>query len=181
MVDRIFPEKTVTISTKDKPYFTEELRQLRRQRQRAYRDGGKTDKYLALVKKFDEKLKKEVEKYRQKVLAEVAEGSRTSSYKALRRLETGEHACKKDFTIPSYSDLTPAETAEKLAEHFSKISHEFDPINADNFPPWIKKKLLEGKTDPAKPYLEDWQVYAKLRKSRKPDSIVPDGFTGKID
>ena len=122
-----------------------------------------------------------LEKYRQKVLAEVAEGSRTNSYKALRRLETGEHACKKDFTIPSYSDLTPAETAEKLAEHFSKISHEFDPINPDNFPPWIKKKLLEGKTDPAKPYLEDWQVYAKLRKSRKPDSIVPDGFTGKID
>ena len=129
MVDRIFPAKAVTISSKDKPYFTEELRQLKRQCQRAYRNGGKTEKYLALVKKFDEKLKKEVEKFRQKILTEVAEGNRTNSYKALRRLETGDHVSKEDFTLPSHSDLAPAEAAERLAEYFSRISQEFDPIH----------------------------------------------------
>ena len=121
-----------------------------------------------------------MEKFRQKILTEVAEGNRTNSYKALRRLETGDHASKEDFTLPSHSDLAPAEAAERLAEYFSRISQEFNPINPDNFPPWVKQKLLEGKTDPAKPYLEDWQVYEKLRKSRKTNSLVPGDLPVKL-
>ena len=62
MIKSTFPEKLVTISDHDKPYFTEELRLLRRQRQRAYRIGGKNAKYLDLKAKFEQKLKSEAKK-----------------------------------------------------------------------------------------------------------------------
>ena len=57
LVKNTFPEKTVKISYFDEPYFTEELREIRRQRQRVYRKGGRIDKYLKLKVKFDQKLK----------------------------------------------------------------------------------------------------------------------------
>ena len=57
MVEDIFPEKSVTISNWDKPFMTEELKKLRRQRQRVYRKGGRCKKYLDLKLKFDNKLK----------------------------------------------------------------------------------------------------------------------------
>ena len=57
MVNNTFPEKVVSISDHDKPYFTEELRLLRRQRQKAYRKGGRNAKYLDLKAKFEQKLK----------------------------------------------------------------------------------------------------------------------------
>ena len=140
MVDRIFPEKIVTVSNRDLPFMTEELKLLRRQRQRAYRKGGRNEKYLTLLKKFEQKLKTEAEKYRQKILTEVAEGSRANSYSALRLLETGVQVSKKELTLPSHADLTPAQSAEKMANYFSKISQEFDPINTENFPPCINHK-----------------------------------------
>ena len=48
LIENIFPEKTVTISEWDKPYMTEELKLLRRKRQRTYRKGGRSAKYPLL-------------------------------------------------------------------------------------------------------------------------------------
>ena len=76
MIETIFPEKTVTVSDYDKPFITEELKLLRRQRQRAYRKGGRSAKYLELKSKFDMKIKIEAEKYKQNILSEVATGKR---------------------------------------------------------------------------------------------------------
>ena len=42
MVDEAFPKKSITLIKGDQPFFTEELRKLRRQRDRAYQRGGKT-------------------------------------------------------------------------------------------------------------------------------------------
>ena len=61
MIEETFPEKTVTISDWDKPFMTQELKHLRRQRQRIYRKGGRTPKYLDLKSKFDLKIKAEAE------------------------------------------------------------------------------------------------------------------------
>ena len=183
LIENIFPEKTVTISEWDKPYMTEELKLLRRKRQRTYRKGGRSAKYLDLKHKFDQKLKVEAEKYRQKIISEVQEGKRSNSYAALRKLETGNNVGKKsNFTLPSHAEeeLTPAQSAERLAEYFSLISQEFEPICVENFPPSIKAKLDKGKNDVAKPVLEDWQVFAKLSKAKKPNSLVPGDLPVKV-
>ena len=37
-----------------------------------------------------------------------------------------------------------------------------------------------GKNDPSKPVLEEWQVYEKLRKSKKPNSQVPGDLPVKL-
>ena len=128
VVTKIFPEKTVKISNYDKPYFTEELRAIRRQRQRLYRKSGRSQKYLEIKDKFEQKLKIEAGKYHQKILAEVSEGKKNNSYRALRKLESGVNIKKNsNFSLPTHveENLSSLQSAERLADYFSIISQEF--------------------------------------------------------
>ena len=64
LVDETFPQKEVMIIEGNQPYFTEELRQLRRQRNRAYQRAGRSPTYYSLHKKFNYKLKSKANKYK---------------------------------------------------------------------------------------------------------------------
>ena len=110
------------------------------------------------------------------------EGKRTNAYSALRKLEPGGHTKQNTFTLPEHADkgYSPSQSAERLAQYFSKISQEFDPINPDIFPPWIRQRLREGKDDISKPVLEEWQVHKKLSKSKKPNFLIPGDLPVKI-
>ena len=183
LVSNTFPVKVVTISNFDKPFMTEELRKLRRQRQRAYRKGGKSQKYLKLKNEFDKKLKQEAEKYRVKILNEVQEGKRNNSYSSIRKLELGEHFhSRKSFTLPKFVELnlSPFQCAEKLADHFSSISQKFEPISIEKLSPIVQQKVAAGLTDKSKPVLEEWQVHKKIVKTKKPNSIIPGDLPVKL-
>ena len=57
-VDKFFPEKEILAGPEDKPYFTEELRQIKRRRQRIYAKYGRRHrKYISLKQIFDDKLR----------------------------------------------------------------------------------------------------------------------------
>ena len=103
-------------------------------------------------------------------------------YAALRKLDQGYEGKFKEFTLPSHAEqnFTPAQAAEALAEYFSSISQEFEPICAEKFSPSLKEKLEVGKNDSSKPILEEWQGYEKLRKSKKPNSLVPGDLPVKL-
>ena len=87
MIDEAFPKKKVLVGPDDLPYYTEELRTLKRQKLRAYqRHGQNSNQFNALKAKYDVKLKKEAQKYRSKIENDVMEGRRGSSYSAIRKL-----------------------------------------------------------------------------------------------
>ena len=122
----IFPERTITIDSNDKPYFTERLRVLKRQRMREYNKNGKSEKYFKLKEIFESQLNVELEKYKEKISNEVLEGSRGSIYPALKKLGLRPGSENQTwFQLPAHSDkqLSPAESAEIIAEHFCMISH----------------------------------------------------------
>ena len=86
------------------------------------------------------------------------------------------------FILPSHADenLTPLQSAEKFADYFSLISQEFEPICPEKFPPKVQDILSVGKLDSEKPVLNEWEVYAKLKKCRKPNSIIPGDIPVKL-
>ena len=88
------------------PYITQELKLLRRQRQRVYRKEGKSVKYKELKDKFDSKLKTEAEKYQNRILDEVREVKLANSYKALRKLEFGSKEVDNNILLPKYAEKT---------------------------------------------------------------------------
>ena len=55
---------------------------------------------------------------------EVVNGSRGSSYAALKKLDPMSSDKNSNFTLPAHDeeDLSPADSAERLAEYFSAVS-----------------------------------------------------------
>ena len=152
---------------------------LRRQRQRVYRRSGKSHKYLQIKEAFDEAFLKAVHKYKDKVIEEVTEGKRGSAYKAIKKLADNK-TTDENFQIPAHveANLSPQQCAESLADYFSQISQEFDPINMNRFSPKLKEELLGPSPPP--PHLEEHQIYRKILSSKKPNSMVPGDLPRKV-
>jgi hypothetical protein len=177
LVDEHFPQKQVTVIEGDQPYFTEELRQLRRRRDRAYQRGGKSSAtYLSLQNRFQMKLNSEAGKYKDKIIKEVSDGKRGSAYKAIRKLgeSKADSDQKKEFTIPAYIEegLTPQQAANRLADCFSAISQTVEPLDVSKFHPALRLEIEEGKISTTKPIISQHDVYRKLIKIKKPNSSV---------
>ena len=173
-----FPLKKISITRYDKAWMTEELKKLRRRRQRIYRKEGRSLNYLEIKNEFDKLMKVEVEKYVSKIHDEVSNGKRGTSYSAIRRLGDRNFALSKgseSFEIPEFinDNLDDQQSAEALADYFSTISQEFDPLSIDDFPPNVKNELEKGKTSVNVPVLNELQVYQKIVRAKKPHSTVP--------
>ena len=182
LVENTFPEKHIVIKPDDRPYFTENLRHLKRQRQREYHKHGRSTKYLKLKDIFEEKLKNEKMKYIKKVQIEVCEGKRGSTYPALKKLGLRPgHDVQSQFLLPSHADrnLSAAQSAEIIADHFSNISQEYAPLNTANLPPNIKQYLVDQDQDLV-PVLSTHDVHRRICRARKPNSLVPGDIPVKL-
>ena len=180
LVELHFPLKLAKISSYDSPYFNERLRTLRRQRQREYRKHGKSEKYLKIKKCFEVSLETAAHVYKQKIIAEVTEGKRGSSYRALKKLAK-DSPSDPSFKIPAHedSDLSAEQSAELLADYFSRISQEFAPIDHNNFSPNLKYKLANIDVKGI-PVLEEHQIFRKITTAKKPNSSVPGDLPRKV-
>ena len=159
----------------DLPYVTEAMKVLKRKIQREYEKRRKSIKYFELKALWETLLQKEIKKYKQKLSDDLRSGNRNSVYSAIRKLgaRPGERV-PRTFTLPSHADrnLSAQESAEILADHFAIISQEYDPVRIESFPPRVKVKLLNPDLRDV-PKLEVYEVFRRLRRSKKPNSVVP--------
>ena len=176
------PQKQVFTRPNDLPYVTEAMKVLKRKIQREYEKRRKSPKYFELKASWDMLLQKEIIKYKQKLSDELRSGNRNSVYSAIRKLgaRPGEQV-PRTFTLPSHDDrnLSAQESAEILADHFAIISQEYDPVRIESFPPRLKVKLLNPDLQNI-PKLEEYEVFRRLRRSKKPNSVVPGDLPKKI-
>ena len=135
-LDNIFPQKTLKINPNmDLPYFTCELKELDRQVKREYRKKGKSDKYLMLKNRYDEKLLIASQKYLDKNVRSLMEDDPGKAYRTLKKLAARPGDCTDEgsFTLSSHveDNLTNEQSTEKIAQYFAQISQEYPPLNPD--------------------------------------------------
>ena len=157
-LDEYCPVKTMKLGMKDKPFITEDLKKLARQRNREYLKRGKTEKYLKLRNDFKKKYKIESAKYLEKTLVELRSSKPGKVYSLLKRL--GSDSFDNDgntFTLTSHeeSNYSAKQSAELIAKHFAEISGEFPPLCIDNLPSRVKEKIEAADQPPA---LSDYEV-----------------------
>ena len=126
IVDVYFPTKQVCLKLDDKPYITEKIKADKCMIE--YERHGKTTKYFDLKESIDESISKSVDKYKEKIIDDVKNGSKSSTYKALRRLgvRPGDDSSSRVFKLPNHAaqNLTSEESANLIANNFSAISME---------------------------------------------------------
>ena len=84
-LNELCPEKTVRLSTQDKPWVTAEIKQIDRQKSREYQKRGKTLKYKQLEKKFKEKYKSAAKKFLRKNMDELMDCKPGQAYNVLKK------------------------------------------------------------------------------------------------
>ena len=184
LLDKHFPTKSVSVSIVDKPWFTEELRKLKRKRQRIYTKEGKSAKWTTTMEEFVTEQKKAVEKFKGKIDSDVLEGNRCSSYSALRILGVRDSEANSfgHFDLPDHQEnnLTSQQSAEKIATYFSAISQEYSPLDISSLPPNVRECLSSAAFNCDVPILEEHEVFQKIQKSKKPSSCVPGDLPVKL-
>ena len=115
-------------------------------------------------------------------MLEVTEGRRGSSYPAIKRLgmRPGEtsHA---QFQLPGHVEMncSSAQSAEIIAEHFSHISQEYEPLNLNNLSPNVQIYLSNADQSMA-PTLTPVEVQSRIIKANKPNGLVPGDLPKKL-
>ena len=176
-INKIFPFKTVKISSSDKPFITVELKKLDRKKKKEYRKNGKSVKYLRLRNEFDLKYKKAARKYIQKNSTDLKIENPGKAYSILKRMGAQPGDCGEDgtFTLQNHLDanMTTEESTEAIASHFSRISQEYLPLDLKNLPSKVQKKLEEPSELSKIPQITEKEIIEKISKAKKPKSSVP--------
>ena len=149
---------------------------------REYSKHGKSIYYKSLVIQFNDLLKSEVEKYRQKIIDKMKNGQIGSIYPFLRKIANGPNDTKnKPFNIPEHleNNFSPLQCAENIAEHFSGISQNYEPIDIRNLPSNLQTFILSPRQE-CLPFLSDYEVHHKIKNSKKSDSCIKGEVHPKI-
>ena len=173
----IFPTKTVRITQKDKCYINADIKKLDRLVKREYRKHGKSQKYLKLLEKYDLKMKKAAADHLEKNVRSLKESDPGKAYSTLKKMgaQPGDMLDDGSFSLISHleKNLTNKESVEQIADHFSKISQEYPPININSLPEQVQLKLSSRLDEMNIPILDELDVYRKIKKTKKPKAGVP--------
>ena len=162
-MDVYFPWRTTTKRESDPPWINDTLRKLAAKRRRIYHKQGRSRRWKALKKKSDELYRTRAANYirTQRDKLTSPDASR-AFYKNVRAYKAREKPPEFDVR-----NLFPGEedgvVADKLADHFNKISKEFTGINPEQIPQSYSVPL---------PHLTKEQVEARLIRFKKPKSMV---------
>ena len=130
-------------------------------------------KIFGCQKKFDKKYKAAAARYIRTKVEDLKEAEPGKAYDILKTLGS-QPGCTEDltFSLPGHKEqnLSDEECANRIAEHFAKISAEFSPLNPTLLPDRVKVKLNDGSTAPT---ITEHDCYAKMRAAKKPKSVIP--------
>ena len=136
-----------------------------------------------MLRDFKTKLLNEKLKYKDKIIQQVREGKRGSSYSALKKLSLRpDQLCDGSFTLPNHvsANLSPSQSAEVIADYFSIVSQEFTPLSLNKLPPNVQSYMNQPQTGEIIPHLLDYDVFQRIRRAKKPKSSVGGDIPVKI-
>ena len=130
-VDEYLPEKMVSVSSDDQPWFTPELKELDKKRKTEYRRHRKSARWRALNKSFKTKVAISKEKFYKRRVEDFKEGNPGQWYSLLKRLCSADQLKSEQPECEEIKDKSDQEQAELIADRFAAVSNEYSPVDAD--------------------------------------------------
>ena len=183
MLDRACPTKTVKLRTEDKPYITQEIKILDRQRRREYNKRGKSLIYNELKVRYERKLKAATQDFLDKTVRSLMEANPGKAYTILKRLgaQPGDRVDACSFEIEEHVSLglTAAESADRIAQKFADISQEFPAISTKDLPTRVFQNIKNGKSQ-QKPFISRKLIEDQIKTSKVTKGGVPGDIPVKL-
>ena len=171
-LDKFFPEKTTKMSDLDKDWMSPELKQLHRAMQREYYKHRKSAKYRILQRRFKKLKRKVVKNFYSSFVSDLKIVNPGKWYQMAKRIGAVNKMSGGDISVESLSGLDNAQSAQKIAEHFSFISNEYNPIDNHQLPCYLPSL--------PPPQVQEHEVYERLCKIKKTRSTLPIDIPDKL-
>ena len=171
-LNEIFPEKIRKVNSDDQPWISHKLKVLDRKRKRIFHRERRSEKW----KKFNKLFKKEVRtakaNFYKNTVADLKTKNPGQWYSCLKRITSHDQIDAK-INIDEISHLPDQEQAELIAEKFSSIQNEYEPLNAEDIsiPPFTEEEI------PVFLPAQVWQILTQLKTNK---ATVPGDFPAKL-
>ena len=152
----------MNIKSTDNPWITRPMKRKGRQRKRTYAKEGKSERYLLLRAETDQMFETARKQFFEKAKKKTLEERNNKKYfQAVKMLGSKEAPTVWNVRV-LFKDKSDYEIAEILAQYFNRISLEFIALEQPS----------EERKNAPRSCPEIYQIAAKLKKFRKPNSRV---------
>ena len=137
-LDLFFPLKTVHLSDDDQPWVSAKVKKLDRKRKREFFKDHKSRKWNFLNEASEKMCKAEKESYYENIVHDLKTSKPGEWYSKIKRMTGQTKNCSEKINVEELVGLTDKEQAEKIADHYAKISNSYEPVNSENFQKFFK-------------------------------------------
>ena len=160
------------MSSLDQKWMSPELKNLNRRIKREFFSNRRSIKYKKLKSKFKKLKRKSVKHFYKEFVSELKTTNPGKWYQMAKKIGVNNQADDGDIMVESLSGLNNLQAANKIGEHFSNISNEYNPIDKAKLPCYLPA--------PQPPQVTEYEVYERLRKIKKTKSTLPIDIPDKI-
>ena len=173
-IDENCPLKTLKLNCFDKEFTSPAIKKLKRKKSREYTKNGNSSLYKTLKKLLKKTIKEEGQKFISKQIELAGEKGNKWIRSTAALLARPGDSPRNTFDLPEHVErgLSELESAEEIANFFSKISQEYDPLCLDTLPERVQSKLAVDPCDHPT-YLEH-EIYLELLGTKKTCSVPGD-------
>ena len=173
---RCFPTKSFRVCQEDRPWVSAELKTLHRRVKREYYKNKKSEKWSILNKEYLERCLLEKEKYYQNIVADLKTSNPSKWYSKVKRM-CGQSDSNQVTSIDELIGLSDQEQSERIAEHYSLISNQYDQVRESDFIQYFNP-TRHGVSAP--PQIEPLKVYKVIEKMNKKAATIENDIPIKL-
>ena len=172
-LNEIFPEKIRKISSDDQPWISHKLKQMDRKRKRIFHKERKSIKWKKMNKIFQKEMKSEKSKFYEKTVADLKLSKPGQWYSCLKRITSHDQQKSETLNVDEISHLSDQDQAEQIAEKFSSIQNEYEPLQTED----ITTPSFEEREIPQFHPSQVWFVLSRLNTNK---ATVPGDFPCRL-
>ena len=166
-MNEIFPEKIIKINSDDQPWMSVKLKKLDRRRKRMYKKQRRSVGWKEIDKQFKTEIKAAKNNFYKNKISDLKLAKPGQWYKWLKKLTS--HDQHNQIDVDDLNHLKDADQAEKIAEAFSSIQNEYEPLKSED----ISIPSYEEKDIPVFHPSQVCFVFSRLETNK---STVPGDF-----
>ena len=150
-----FPVKIMKVCAEDVAWISPELKQLDRKRE--FFKNQQSELWTKLDTEFKEKFSSEKEIYYKNIVTDLKETNPGKWYSKIKRMSGQEKDREQKILVEELSGYSDQEQAEKIAEHYVKVSNQYEKIQISDFPEYENKQF-------SPPIIEPLKVHQIIKK-----------------
>ena len=140
--------------------------------QREYYRKRKSAKWKQLKAKFKKEKRKSIKSFYAEFVTELKTTNPGKWYKMAKKLGAVDQMNGGEVKVESLEQLSNSECAQRIAEHFSRISNEYSPVDHEQLPCYLPAQQP--------PQVEEYIVYEKIKNQKKTKSTLPIDIPDKL-